>query len=74
MTRADGQGILKRLDVMIAMLIQMVERNGQKLSTREQIGTLADLGLRPIEIAHILGKKTTYINKELSGLRRRKKG
>lgn len=38
---------------------------------KQQIETLNGLGLRPIEIAEILGKTSTHINKELSGLRKR---
>jgi hypothetical protein len=62
--------IRQRLDVIIALLLRLIESDGEALSAKEQILALSNLGLRPVEIAGILGKKTTYINKELSGLRR----
>ena len=73
MNHKDLAAIEKRLDVVIALLLQLVERNGAKLSAREQIQTLSELGLRPVEIAAILAKKTGYINKELSTLRKGRK-
>ncbi len=65
--------VSRRLDVVIALLLRLIEGDDGMLSTREQISTLSSLGLRPVEIAEILGKKTTYINKELSGLRKGRK-
>ncbi len=65
-----GPAITRRLDIVIALLLRLIENDGPVLSTRQQIFTLSNLGLRPVEIAEILGRKTTYINKELSGLRR----
>lgn len=69
-TDTIGQAITRRLDVVIALLLRLIQSDDRMLSTREQIFILSSLGLRPVEIAHILGKKTTYINKELSGLRK----
>lgn len=59
------------LKVIIAVLIRSGER---QMSLREQIETLNGLGLRPVEIAEILGKTGTHINKELSGMRKKSKG
>jgi DNA-directed RNA polymerase specialized sigma24 family protein len=56
------------LKVIIAILIR--ER---KRPLRQKIETLDSLGLRPFEIADILGKTGTHINKELSGLRKQMK-
>jgi hypothetical protein len=59
------------LKVIIAVLI----RGGENpMPLRQQIETLSGLGLRPVEIAEILGKTSTHINKELSGLRKQAKG
>lgn len=55
------------LKVIIGVLIRGGER---QTPLRQQIETLSSLGLRPIEIAEILGKTPTHINKELSGLRK----
>lgn len=58
------------LKVIIAVLI----RGGEKQKPlKQQIETLSSLGLRPIEIAEILGRTSTHINKELSGIRKRTK-
>ena len=59
------------LKVIIAVLI----RSGENpMPLKQQIETLSNLGLRPVEIAEILGKTSTHINKELSGLRKLAKG
>jgi DNA-binding CsgD family transcriptional regulator len=71
MTDEFGPQIVKRLDVTIALLLRLVGSDGHSLSTREQISALSRLGLRPVEIAGILGKSGTYVNKELSGLRKK---
>jgi hypothetical protein len=64
--------IRKRLDVIIALLLQQVDRGGERLSSKAQIQMLSALGVRPVEIADILGKPRNYINKELVLIRRRK--
>jgi hypothetical protein len=62
--------IIKRLDIIISLLLQAGERSGKKLTLRDQISLLSDLGVRPVEIASILGKKPTFVNKELSIVRK----
>lgn len=58
----------KLLKVIIALLLK---RRGQDIpSLREQIGVLNGLGLKPIEIAEILGRSNLYVNKELFELRK----
>ncbi len=58
------------LKVIIAVLI----RGGEKqMPLKQQIETLRSLRLRPVEIAEILGKTSTHINKELSGIRKQTK-
>ncbi len=59
------------LRVMIALLLRRKEESSPSL--KQQIETLNDLGLRPAEIAEILGRTSTHINKELSGLRKSRK-
>jgi DNA-binding CsgD family transcriptional regulator len=69
---SDGiESTNRLLRVIIAVLIRTGEN---PMSLREQIETLSSVGLRPVEIAEILGKTSSYINKELSGLRKRAKG
>ena len=63
----------KLLGVMIALLIR--QGSDGPPSLKQQIETLSDLGLRPSEIASILGRSSTHVNKELTGIRKgRKKG
>jgi hypothetical protein len=58
------------LRVMIALLLR---RDGeQTLSVKQQIETLHRLNIRPTEIAQILGRTPTHVNKELTGLRKTK--
>lgn len=59
------------LGVVIALLVR--EGPDGRLSLRQQIETLSDLGLRPSEIASFLGRTGTFVNKELTGIRKRKK-
>lgn len=62
----------KLLKVIIALLLRRKEE--EALTLRQQIEILHGLGLKPSEIAEILGRSNIYINKELSVSRRRLKG
>jgi prolipoprotein diacylglyceryltransferase len=59
------------LRVIVALLLRRKE--DQTLNLRQQIEILHDLGIKPAEIAEILGRTGTYINKELSGIRKGRK-
>ena len=58
------------LRVIIGVLVRAGDRQP---ALKEQIEMLSDLGLRPVEIAQILGKTSSHINKELSGVRKQRK-
>lgn len=58
----------KLLKVIIALLLRRREDN--TLSLREQIGVLHGFGLKPAEIADIIGRSNTYVSKELTGIRK----
>lgn len=62
----------RRLGVVISLLLQMLPREGAGLTLRDQVRILYSLGMRPKEIAEILGRTSSHINKELSGLRKEK--
>ena len=64
--------ISRRLDIVIALLLRGLPRGGDAMSLREQIQLLSDLGVRPRDIAEMLGRTQTYVSKELSGLRKAK--
>lgn len=60
-----------RLGVMILLLLRMVPREGPSISLKEQVKILDSFGMRPRDIADILGRTATHINKELAGLRKK---
>lgn len=59
------------LGVIIALLLRRSEEEAPSL--KQQIETLDGLGLRPSEIASILGRTRIHVNKELSGIRKHKR-
>jgi hypothetical protein len=61
----------KLLKVVIAVLLRGPET--EPLTLRAKVGILSELRLKPAEIAEILGRTNTYVNKELTGIRKGKK-
>ncbi|MCX6789034.1 MAG: hypothetical protein NTZ42_00260 [Candidatus Gribaldobacteria bacterium] len=61
----------KLLRVIVALLLK--RKDADMLTLRQQIEILKDLGLKPLEIAEILGRSNIYINKELFELRKSQK-
>jgi DNA-directed RNA polymerase specialized sigma24 family protein len=61
----------KLLRVIVALMLR--GRSEESPTLKQQIQILSDLGLRPSEIAQVLGRTSTHINKELSGLRKGRK-
>jgi hypothetical protein len=68
MDKDAQESTIRLLRVIIALLLRRKEED--TLTLRQQIEILNDLGLKPLEIAEILGRTNTYINKELSELRK----
>jgi len=60
----------RRIGVVISLLLRMVPQEGSTTNLKEQVRILHDLGLRPRDIAEILGRTPTHINKELSAIRK----
>ena len=72
MEQNDTESTNRLLRVIVALLLRREEDGTPTL--RQQIETLYDLGIKkPAEIAEILGKSGTHINKELSGIRKARK-
>jgi len=67
------EDIKKRLEVIICLLFQSRPLDSEEISLREQIRLLHDFGLKPKEISEILERSNTYVNKELSELRKPRK-
>lgn len=61
----------RRLGVVISLLLRIIPREGG-ISLKEQVRILDDLGMRPRDMAEILGRTQPHINKELAGLRKKK--
>lgn len=62
----------RRLGVVITLLLRSSLSNDSAVSQRILITEMQKLGLRPFEIANILGKTPTYINKELAMVKQMK--
>lgn len=71
MDKNELQSTNKLLRVIVALLLR--RKDEKTLTLRQQIEILSDLGIKPAEIAEILGRTNTYINKELSGIRKNRK-
>ena len=65
--------INNRLGVVIALLLRSTAKADDGLSLRDQVQLLSQLGMRPKDIASILGRTPTYVTKELATLRKNKK-
>jgi hypothetical protein len=72
MDRDDLLEVNKRLGVVIALLLKSLPKEAVGFSLREQVRVLSELGVRPKDIADILGRTPTYVTKELSGIRKDK--
>jgi hypothetical protein len=59
------------LKVIVALLLR--GKDEQALTLRQRIEILYDLGLKPVEIAEILGRTNIHVNKELTGIRKSRK-
>lgn len=64
--------INKRIGVMISLLLRMVNQEKPAISLKEQVRLLDSLAMRPKDIAMILGRTGSHINKELAVLRKEK--
>lgn len=65
------ESINKMLKVIVALLLK--RKDQETYSLKEQIEVLNGLGIRPMEIAEILGRTQSYIGKELVEIRKKSK-
>ena len=61
----------KLLKVIVYLLLR--GKDEQTPTLRQRIEILNELGLKPVEIAEILGRTNTHISKELTGIRKNRK-
>ena len=66
----NGEKIVKRLNIVINLLIDMVKGES---SSRDKIKLLNDAGLSYKEIASILNVKSNYVAVELTTLKKKNK-
>jgi len=64
--------INRRLGIVIALLLKALPKEEGTMSLRDQVRLLSELGVRPKDIADILGRTQTYVGKELAGLRKKR--
>ena len=71
MSTNEHESTDRLLRVIISLLLR--QKKEDTLNLKQQIEILNDLGLKPLEIAEILGRSNIYINKEIYKLRNVKK-
>ena len=54
--KQEDREIIKRLDAILSVLLEMVPAEGKKMSTSRRIESLHNAGLRPSEIARVLAR------------------
>lgn len=62
--------VIIRLDALINVLLETAGKNGTPAPMVERIRILHESGMRPVDIAKVLGKKMSYITKELSRIKK----
>ncbi len=67
------QSIEKLLKVVIALMLRGAE-NEKPLPMRDQIKLLSSLGLKPAEVAEIIGRKGKYGGKEIALINKKQRG
>jgi hypothetical protein len=71
-TDKASQEIIRRLDVLIGVLLETGGKNGTPVPMGTRIRILSQMGMRPTQISKILGRKLSYVTKELFRLRKAK--
>jgi hypothetical protein len=66
----DTWQLSKRLDAIINILLETTRVDGKPLPIAKRIQILHASGLRPVEIARILGKSLTNISVQLNLLKK----
>ena len=68
----SGTAMLRRLDIMIALLLDM-PRSDTKSNVTEKIVRLKELGVASADVGRILGKSSNYVTGALNARKRRGK-
>jgi hypothetical protein len=62
---------MKRLDALINVMLETARPDGNQLRVTDKVRILSNAGLRPIEIARILGISVNQVNVTLNDLRKK---
>lgn len=62
--------VIRRLDALINVLLETAGKNGIPVPMVKRIRILHESGMRPVDISKVLGKKMSYITKELSRIKK----
>jgi hypothetical protein len=68
---ANLERLIKRVDVLISILFDTSNPEGKGIPMSKRIKILDSCGLRPVEIADILGRTQSYVNTELTRIRKK---
>ena len=66
--------ILRRLNILIALQLDMRPEEAAATSIASRIHRLAELGIGPAEIGSILGKKANYVSAVMGNRRNKPRG
>jgi len=69
----QNEKIIKRLDAIIGLLLDLIKRKDRKLSERDKIEALYRRDFGVGEIGVILGKDSTKISKQLYFVKKKRK-
>jgi hypothetical protein len=64
--------ISRRLGIVITLLLRLNQNSSEGMSQRALIAELQKLSMRPVEIASIIGRTSSFVNKELATLKNKK--
>lgn len=70
----DLSRVIRRLDIFVNLLVEMRPEEGRKVTMRAKIQQLSYMGLSPAEIGNIVGWLPTSVSRELSKMKKAKKG
>jgi hypothetical protein len=59
---SETSAVVRRLDAVLAILLELIDEESKKASITRRITLLHLSGLKPSEIARIVGKTSVYVN------------
>lgn len=59
---SETSAVVRRLDAVLAVLLELIDEEGKKASITRRVKLLHLAGLKPSEIARIVGKTSVYVS------------